>query len=48
MQHGTLTIQHEKVREQYDQCKLDLDNAIEKLHLTNKVRHETELKLTEE
>ena len=36
------------MREQYDQCKLDLDNAIEKLHLTNKVRHETELKLTEE
>lgn len=48
LQHGTLLIQHEKVRELYDQCKLDLDNAIEKLHLTNKVRHETELKLTEE
>jgi len=41
-------IQHEKIKEQYDTCKTDLDNAIEKLHLTNKVRHETELKLTEE
>jgi predicted RNase H-like nuclease (RuvC/YqgF family) len=36
------------VREQYDTCKRDLDDAIEKLHLTNKVRHETELRLTEE
>ncbi len=25
-----------------------MDDAIEKLHLTNKVRHETELRLTEE
>jgi chromosome segregation ATPase len=48
LKYGTLTIQHEKVREQYDTCKRDLDDAIEKLHLTNKVRHETELRLTEE
>jgi chromosome segregation ATPase len=48
LKHGTLSIQHEKVREQYDTCKRDLDDAIEKLHLTNKVRHETELRLTEE
>lgn len=46
--HGTLSIQYEKVKEQYDNCKRDLDDAIDKLHLTNKVRHETELKLSEE
>jgi len=36
------------VKEQYETCKRDLDDAIEKLHLTNKVRHETELRLNEE
>lgn len=45
---GTLNIQHEKIKEQYETCKRDQDDAIEKLHLTNKVRHETELRLTEE
>jgi chromosome segregation ATPase len=48
LKHGTLTIQHEKVREQYDNSKKDLDDAIDKLHITNKVRHETEVKLHEE
>ena len=46
--HGTLTIQNEKVTQQYDSCKRDLDDAIEKLHITNKARHETEIKLEEE
>ena len=48
MKHGTLSIQYEKVKEQYETCKRDLDDAIEKLHVTNKVRHETEVKLNEE
>lgn len=48
LKHGTLVIQYEKVREQYETSKKDLDDAIEKLHVTNKVRHETEVKLYEE
>ena len=32
----------------YDQAAADLDDTTEKLHLTNKVRHETEIKLGEE
>jgi hypothetical protein len=48
LRHGTLNIQHEKVKEQYETAKRDLDDAIDKLHVTNKVRHETELKLSEE
>ncbi len=36
------------MRDQYETAKRDLDDAIDKLHVTNKVRHETELKLTEE
>ena len=48
LKHGTLSIQFDKVKEQYDVSKKDLDDAIEKLHVTNKVRHETEVKLNEE
>lgn len=48
IKHGTLSIQYEKIKEQYDTCRRDLDDAIEKLHITNKVRHETEVKLHEE
>lgn len=48
LKHGTLTIQHDKVKEQYENTKKDLDDAIEKLHITNKVRHETEVRLNEE
>lgn len=48
LKHGSLTIQYEKVTEQYDNCKRDLEDAIDKLHITNKVRHETEVRLHEE
>jgi chromosome segregation ATPase len=46
--HGTLQIQHAKVAEQKDTATKDLKDTNEKLHVTNKVRHETEIKLAEE
>lgn len=46
--HGTLQIQHAKVSEQKDTAVTDLADTTEKLHVTNKVRHETEIKLAEE
>lgn len=48
IEHESLKINHSKVLEQYDQAAADLDDTTEKLHLTNKVRHETEIKLGEE
>ena len=48
LKYGTLCIQNDKVKDQYETAKRDLEDAIEKLHVTNKVRHETELKLAEE
>ena len=48
MKHGTLSIQHEKVSEQYKNAKKDLDDSIDKLHITNQRRHEIEIKLYEE
>jgi hypothetical protein len=48
IKYGTLVINHEKTSEQLETCKNDLDDTVEKLHLTNKVRHETEIKLGEE
>jgi tRNA C32,U32 (ribose-2'-O)-methylase TrmJ len=44
----SLNITHAKVMEQYEYSKNDLDDTTEKLHLTNKVRHETSVKLEEE
>ena len=46
--HGTLQIQHAKVTEQRDTAVKDLKDTNDKLHITNKVRHETEVKLAEE
>lgn len=46
--HGTLKIEHAKNVELYRVCSTDLEDTTEKLHLTNKVRHETEIKLGEE
>ena len=46
--YESLKINHAKVEEQYSTCSSDLDDTTEKLHLTNKVRHETEIKLGEE
>lgn len=48
LEHGTLKIEHERIMDVYKVAAFDLDDTIEKLHLTNKVRHETEIKLGEE
>jgi chromosome segregation ATPase len=48
IEHESLKINHDKVKEQYQNSQKDLDDTTEKLHLTNKVRHETEIKLGEE
>jgi hypothetical protein len=48
IEHGTLQIEHAKNLELYNTCSLDLEDTTEKLHATNKVRHETEIKLGEE
>lgn len=48
IEHESLKINHTKVEEQYASATADLEDTTEKLHLTNKVRHETEIKLGEE
>ena len=48
IEHGTLKINYLKINEQNENNSRDLQDTIEKLHLTNKVRHETEVKLGEE
>ena len=48
IKHGSLEIHNLKVIEQHENCSKDLKDTVEKLHLTNKVRHETEVKLGEE
>jgi len=48
IEHGSLKINHSKVMEQYEQSANDLEDTVQKLHLTNKTRHETEIKLGEE
>lgn len=48
IEHGTLMITHAKVEGQYQEAAADLKDTTEKLHITNKVRHETEIKLGEE
>lgn len=48
IEHGTLMITHAKVEGQYQESAADLKDTTEKLHITNKVRHETEIKLGEE
>ena len=48
IEHGALKINHSKIMEQYQQSAIDLDDTTQKLHLTNKTRHETEIKLGEE
>ena len=46
--YGSLQIQHAKVTEQAEISAKELKDTNEKLHTTNKVRHETEVKLAEE
>lgn len=43
-----MKIGHLKIVEEHEISSKDLADTIEKLHLTNKVRHETEVKLGEE
>lgn len=44
----TLKINYSKTMDLYDVCSKDLEDTVQKLHTTNKVRHETEIKLAEE
>ena len=48
IEHGTLKITHAKMLELYESCKTNLDDTTNKLHITNKARHTTEVKLGEE
>ena len=48
VEHNTLKIQHGKNLELLERAQNDLNDTVDKLHLTNKVRHETEVKLGEE
>jgi len=48
IEYSTLKINHSKTIDLYKTCVKDLDSTTEKLHLTNRVRHETEIKLGEE
>ena len=48
IKHGSLIIEHDKIKDQKNTSLKDLEDTVKKLHLTNKVRHETEIKLVEE
>ena len=48
MEHSTLQVYYNKMSEQYNILKRDLDEAIEKLRLTNRVRNEAEAQFHEE
>ena len=47
LSYGTLNINNDKLNEQYEQTQKELVDTVSKLHLTNKVRHETDVKLGE-
>eukprot|EP00347_Sterkiella_histriomuscorum_P012772 403367281 len=47
-QNGTMRVELEKLNELYRSTKNDLDEAIDRLHLINRVRHELELRLSSE
>jgi predicted nucleic acid-binding Zn-ribbon protein len=48
IKYGSLNIEYEKVKDQKNNSNRDLEDTVQKLHLTNKVRHETEIRLAEE
>ena len=48
MAYNSLKIDQTKIKEQLDTANKDLTDTVNKLHSTNKVRHETEIKLGEE
>jgi len=43
-----MRIELEKLNELYKNTKNDLEDAVERLHLTNRMRHELEVRLTSE
>jgi len=43
--NSTLRIELDKMSEYYKNCKSDLDETVERLHQTNRVRHELEIRL---
>jgi len=43
-----MRIELEKLNEMYINSKNDLEDAVERLHLTNRMRHELEVRLTSE
>lgn len=45
IEFSTLKINHAKTMDLYTVCSKDLEATAEKLHLCNRVRHETEIKL---
>ena len=47
LEFGSLKIQYEKEKEQLALTQKELEDTVHKLHITNKVRHETEVKLGE-
>lgn len=48
MAYNSLKIEQSKINEQLATSNKDLQDTVNKLHMTNKVRHETEIKLGEE
>jgi len=45
---GTLTLRHSKVEDVLEQTRKECDDAVDKLHKTNKARHDLETKLHDE
>ena len=43
--HGTLIIDNDKLQEAFTETQKQLVDTVSKLHLTNKARHETDVKL---
>ena len=48
LKHGSTEIQLGKTKEALENAQKDLADTVNKLHSTNKVRHETEIRLGEE
>lgn len=47
LNHNTLKVQYQKEKELLEKARAELADTVKKLHITNKVRHETEIKLGE-
>jgi len=45
LSNGTLKIEHAKILDLYETSRKNLEDTTSKLHMTNKVRHETEVQL---